>query len=288
MSADFTVTLEKVFHGPLDLLLHLVKDKELEIHAVSLATVCDEYCAHVKAMDEVEIDEAAEYLVTAATLVAIKSRSLLPKEELVEEEDAFDPGEELVRQLLAYKALRETAEWLGAQRAERRLRLGGGMRHIGQAAELEGSDLEDEEDVEWELGDVSLWDLLRIFRRLEEETGFNRPHKIRPKGRSLRSVVQEVWRRLLEVSETTLHALWMATGAKRSEAAYYLVALLELAKQRTVNLEQAEPFGDISVIRRDDGRELELDKLDRTFAAVEHGGTSDTEIGDLLDAGSSL
>ena len=78
----FTVTLERVFHGPLDLLLQLVRDKELEIHLVALAQVCDAYCTHVRSLKDVDVDEAADYLVVAATLLAIKSRSLLPQEEL--------------------------------------------------------------------------------------------------------------------------------------------------------------------------------------------------------------
>ena len=67
---------------------------------VSLAEVCDGFCAHIRSMPEIPVDEAADYLVVAATLLAIKSKGLLPSEEVDLDEDPFDPGEELVQQLL--------------------------------------------------------------------------------------------------------------------------------------------------------------------------------------------
>ena len=87
---DFTVHLDRVFHGPLDLLLQLVKDREVEIHLISLAQVCDDYCRHVRALPRVDVDVAADYLVVAATLIAIKSRALVPREEVEMEEDLVD------------------------------------------------------------------------------------------------------------------------------------------------------------------------------------------------------
>ena len=88
----FQVQLDRVFFGPLDLLLQLVRDKELEIHVVALADVCDAYCRYIRSLAKVDVDEAADYLVLAATLLAIKSRSLLPQDEVEVDEDPFDPA----------------------------------------------------------------------------------------------------------------------------------------------------------------------------------------------------
>ncbi len=273
--ADFTVHLERVFHGPLDLLLHLVRDKELEIHVVSLAQVCDAYCSHVRQLPVVDVDQAADFLVIAATLLAIKSRSLLPTDEIDSEEDPFDPGEELVHQLLAYKELRKAADHLADRWQQRSRWLPAGGRWLGQY-QLE----EDEEEEEWDLGEISIWDLLKIITRLNQETGFLRPHQIRPAGRPLRAYVQEVWEKLQALPETSLLALLRDGKKGKADAAYYLVALLELAKQQQVDLKQADFFDDIHVLRSEAGEMFDLDAIDEHFD--ENPDESEPEVDDLL------
>ncbi|HEX9793351.1 MAG TPA: segregation/condensation protein A [Planctomycetota bacterium] len=271
----FTVTLERVFQGPLDLLLQLVREKELEIHAVSLSQVCDAYCHFVRTLEKVDVDQAADYLVVAATLLAIKSRSLLPQEEIEAEDDPFDPGEELVQQLLAYKSLREAADELGERHSARARLLPPGGRFLGKFKR------EDEaEEADWDLGDVSLWDLLQVFRRLEKETGFLRPHHVRPTGRSLRSYVQDVWDQLDAREQVTLSQLLEDKGVRREDAAFYLVAFLELAKQRAIDLRQDVPFGDVTIRRSGETFEVNLEQLDESFD--EHGPESEPEVGELL------
>ena len=82
LPSDFTVALERVFHGPLDLLLHLVREQEVEIHEVKITDVIDGYMQHLRALEELDLEVAGEFLVMAATLMAIKSRSLLPTEDV--------------------------------------------------------------------------------------------------------------------------------------------------------------------------------------------------------------
>jgi segregation and condensation protein A len=276
----FTVHLERVFHGPLDLLLQLVRDKELEIHLVALADVCDAYCEHVRTLKDVDVDEAADYLVVAATLLAIKSRSLLPQEELDVEEDPFDPGEELVQQLLAYKELRRVAEQLADARERRARRMSAGGRWLGRPP-ADTSD--EEEDEEWDLGDVSVWDLLRVIGQLEEETGFLRPHRVRPTGRPLHVYVEELWHRLQRSSATSLRGILREAETPRpGDAAYYLVALLELAKQQQVDLSQDRPFADVLVQRVEGAGELHLEDLDADFDKdfAQHDSEVDELIGE--------
>lgn len=277
-ASSFTVHLERVFHGPLDLLLQLVRDKELEIHVVSLVEVCDAFCKHVRGMEQVDVDEAADYLVIAATLLAIKSRSLLPQEEIDAEEELFDPGEELVQQLLAYKELRRAADELAARREMRVRLLPAGGRWLGRAA---AEQEEQPEPEEWDLGDVSVWDLFRVIARLEQETGFLRPHHVRPMGRPLRAYVEELWLRLQDLPATTWAALMQDLRAHRGDAAYTLVALLELAKQQQVDLAQERPFGDVQVRRVEGAGALALDALDQSFDPPALAG--DAEVGELME-----
>lgn len=276
----FTIHLERVFHGPLDLLLQLVREKELEIHVVALTEVCDAYCRHVRSLDSVDVDEAADYLVIAATLLAIKSRSLLPQEEIEAEEDLFDPGEELVQQLLAYKELRRVTDELNARRDARARLLPAGSRWLGRAAAAEGA-AEDAEtpapEPQFDLGDVSVWDLFRVIAHLESETGFLRPHRVRQMGRPLRAYVEELWLRLQEVPATTWRALMKDLRAHRGDAAYTLVALLELAKQQQVDLQQDAPFSDVQVRRIDGARALALEELDGAFDQPEPGIEDEVE-----------
>ncbi len=273
---DFTIHLERVFQGPLDLLLQLVRDKELEIHVVSLAEVCDAYCQYVRSMEQIDVDEAADFLVVAATLLAIKSRSLLPQEELGEDEDPFDPGEELVQQLLVYKELRQAADSLGASWRHRAKLLPAGGKWLGRYS-LE----EDEEEQEWDLGEVSVWDLLKVFRRLEKETGFMRPHQVREQGRPLSWYVEEVWSRIEAGGKLNLTEVFTQEQTFRGDAAYYLVALLELAKQKAIDLEQEQTFGDIYVSRSSPEAEIHLDELDEGFD--HHAAEMEQEVGDLLE-----
>lgn len=272
----FQVHLDRVFYGPLDLLLQLVRDKELEIHVVALAEVCDAYCQHVRSLREVDVDEAADFLVIAATLLAIKSRSLLPQEEIETDEDPFDPGEELVQQLLAYKELRRVAETLrdGWDRRARLMHAGG--RWLGKVDEPES----EEEEEAFDLGDVSIWDLLQVFTRLEAETGFLRPHHVRPVGKPLRAYVEELWHRIQEVQATTLRDILVEENVVRGDAAYYLVALLELAKQQQVDIKQDEPFADVFINYRSEAGVLHLEDIDETFDRQHE--EYDPELGELL------
>ena len=262
VAPNFTVHLEQVFHGPLDLLLQLVRDSELEIHVVSLADVCDAYCQFVRSMDEVDVDEAADYLVVAATLLAVKSRSLLPQEEIGEEEDPFDPGEELIHQLLMYKELRQAAEELGAGFRRRARLLSAGGRWLGKQTENNGDEVEEED---WDLGDISIWDLLKVFQRLEKETGFMRPHKIMEIGRSLSWYVEEVWSRLEHGASLDLDDVFQAEEINRGDASYYLVALLEMAKQKAIDIHQEHAFGRIIVQRSAAAADIRLEDLDAGF-----------------------
>ncbi len=104
-----------VFEGPLDLLLHLIRQNEVDITDIPVARIAAQYLETIELMEELNLDVAAEYLVMAATLALIKSRMLLP-DESQEEIEAFDPRADLVQRLLEYQRFKEAAETLSKRR----------------------------------------------------------------------------------------------------------------------------------------------------------------------------
>jgi len=105
-----------VFEGPLDLLLHLIRQNEVEITEIPIAQICDQYLRYLEVMQELRIDIAADYLVMAATLALIKSRMLLPPSGEEDEDDGLDPRADLVARLLEYQRYKEVAEQLAKRR----------------------------------------------------------------------------------------------------------------------------------------------------------------------------
>src|SRR5690625_6034579 len=110
MSLQYRVKLD-TFEGPLDLLLHLIKQYEIDIYDVPLVEIIDQYTAYIKTMQFLELNVASEYLVMAATLIALKSQMLLLKQEIdTDDEYVEDPKEELMQRLIKYRKYKERSE----------------------------------------------------------------------------------------------------------------------------------------------------------------------------------
>ncbi|GGG57275.1 segregation and condensation protein A [Paenibacillus radicis (ex Gao et al. 2016)] len=115
------------FEGPLDLLLHLIDKAEIDIHEVSISEITDQYMEYLHAMKELELDVTSEFLVMAATLLSIKSKQLLPKPPVFEDEyedwqdDGLDPRDELIQKLVEYRKFKQIAEQLREKELERSL-----------------------------------------------------------------------------------------------------------------------------------------------------------------------
>ncbi len=228
---DFTVSLEEVFEGPLDLLLHLVKEQEVEIQDIRLADVAHAYMDHVRALRGLDIEIAGEYLVIAATLMAIKSRSLLPREE-IELEDDLDPQDELIQRLIEYRRFKGASDDLEDRFHRRTLEHARGYRR-------EVTDNEPERS--YDLGEVSSWDLLATFSRLMRETLAGRPHTIKGDPRPLRWYVQSIGSAVRSrPGGATLRDLVEAMGdvATREGMVGAFCALLELMKIGLVSAQQ--------------------------------------------------
>ncbi len=261
---DYTVELERVFRGPMDLLLHLVKDQEVEIQDVEIGRVIEGYFTYLDTLEELDLEIAGDFLVMAATLMSIKARSLLPREE-VTLEDELDPEDELIQRLIEYRHFKEASEDLEARWTSRAQ-----TRERGVHAEL----AERESDRSYDLSEVTPWDLLGAFSRLMRETLANRPHKVCGERRPLRWYVHEVGRILKGARAISLGELLARLDEKpgREDLIGAFCALLELMKLGLVSARQEEQRGEIQLALREEALGAELDDVIRAATFMDEGG----------------
>lgn len=255
MTEEYTVRLDTVFQGPMDLLLHLVKDQEVEIHEIEIAKVLDGYFAYLESLEELDIEFAGDFLVMAATLMAIKSRSLLPRDEVELDED-IDPRDELIQRLMEYKRFKEVSQRLEGLARERALLHERGWR--GEAAEHR-------EEPTLDLSEIDVWDLASNFARLMRETGGGGSHHVMVEARPLRFYVERMAHRVREAGAMTLRGLVAELDCEheRENLVGSFCALLELVKLGLVSVEQEAEEGEISVVLRAEHRE-DLDEVLRS------------------------
>ena len=237
---DYTVRLSRVFHGPMDLLLHLVREQEVEIHEIEITRILEGYLAYLTELTDLDIELAGDFLVMAATLMAIKSRSLLPGE-AVDLEDELDPKDELIQRLIEYRRFREVSEELERGWNERQAMAPRGYR--GEVATPSA-------EREYDLGELTVWDLLATFSRLMRETLANRPHQISGDPRPLRFYVEEFVGRLRAQGSVSLRGLVRSFGEAvppREALIGSFCALLELVKMELIDVEQDTPRDDIRI-----------------------------------------
>ncbi len=243
---DYTVFLEQVFRGPMDLLLHLVREQEVEIHEVEITSVLKGYLAYLEAMRELDIEVAGEFLVLAATLMAIKSRSLLPREE-IDLEDELDPKDELIQRLLEYRRFKEVSDQLATGLASRaNLHPRGAFPEVAEERAAEEPMLD--------LGDLTAWDLLATFSRLMRETLANAPVHVAGESRPMRFYVKNLASVIKRSGALSLVDMMKAIDEEPTKETLVgaFCALLELIKIGVVTAQQDDRTGDIQVVLSDD------------------------------------
>ncbi len=229
---EYQVDLE-TFRGPLDLLLYLVKRNEVDIFDIPIAKVAEQFLEYMGLLEMIDVEWAGEFLVMAATLMEIKSRMLLPRnEELAVEED--DPRKELVRQLLEYRKYKDAAALLEAQAEKQQTRL------ARQPLEI----LQPPDPAQQPLQHVELWDLVSAFGRLMRETMALQPQQIVLDETPIQVHMEHILARLQAQPRLALTEL-ITPPVTRGRLLGLFLATLELIKGKRVQVVQDQPFGDI-------------------------------------------
>ncbi|MBA3881126.1 MAG: segregation/condensation protein A [Chthoniobacterales bacterium] len=237
MESDYKVKLA-IFEGPLDLLLYLIKRDELDIYEISLERITRQYLEYLQAFKELNIDVAGEFVVMAANLIYLKSRSLLPVDQQPPEEDVGedDPRWDLIRQLIEYKKFKEAASQLQARQLEQELiftRDGGGVE-VSAAVPLR-------------LGEAGIFQLINAFqtviKRVEAREGL---HEIFGEHFNVSDKIDWILRRVSDGVPLRFAELF-ASMASRVEIVVTFLALLELVRLRQIRATQQNPFDEIEI-----------------------------------------
>jgi segregation and condensation protein A len=240
------------FRGPMDLLLHLVREQEVEITEVDLSRLCDQYLRALDVLGELDINVAGEFLVMASTLLLIKSRAILPREE-VDLAEELDPGDELILQLLEYRKFKSLAMELGRRGEQRALRFPRG------ASEVPPEELP-------VLEEVSIWDLVGTFARLTEELGLKRSFDTLRQEKPLKEYLRAVLDQLHAQPQWTFRELLLHAGGRNGVFGVFL-SVLELTKTGQIRVEQGENGGEIVLRLREDRDETLLSGIFQDAAA---------------------
>ncbi|MEP7118252.1 MAG: segregation/condensation protein A, partial [Acidobacteriota bacterium] len=226
------------FDGPLDLLLHLIKKNEVNVYDIPIALITGQYLAYLSLMRELNLDVASEFLVTAATLIHIKSRSLLPRQETAaaDPDDEIDPRDLLVQRLLDHQRFKAAAELLHERET---LRNAQWTRPDARIEAIAG------EPVEPEL-DVDLFGLLAAFRRVLERSKDAPLVVLPPEQLSIETRIEQLLARLSDTDACGFEQLFDDV-AGRGDLIVTFLALLEMIRLKLVRVFQPGGAGAIRI-----------------------------------------
>lgn len=224
------------FEGPLDLLLHLIQQHELDIKDIPISFICEKYVEYIMLMQDLNIDLASEYLVMAATLAHIKSKMLLPKPPVDQDDESaedFDPRSELVRRLLEYQKYKNAAEQLGQTAV-----LGRDVFLRGAPAPMV--------DGPAELAQVSVFKLFDAFHKLLSRAVQTADHLIDVDRISISERIIELTDLLKGKGRVPFTALFNESMT-RSDLIVSFLAVLEMTRLRMMAVLQEGPLGPIQI-----------------------------------------
>ncbi len=229
------IELER-FQGPLDLLLHLIRQQDIDIFHIPISTITDQFLAAVEGIGAEDLDGAGEFLEMAATLIRIKAQMLLPRP--MDDEDE-DPRAELVRRLLEYEQIREIAIRLSNSEAERARKYGKGYVEPRPQRYLEDTPLETTWD---EVKEAAIW--------VELPHPMNRAHRVRTGLVAMEEKIELILATLKDMSKVEFKEL-LAPWKEKMHGVMTFLAGLELSRQRAVTLRQSRLFSELWLLRRD-------------------------------------
>ena len=226
------------FEGPLDLLLHLIKKSKMEIFDVQISEITQQYLDYIKAMSDLNLDIASEYLVMSAELIEIKSKKLLPgREDEFQDEEVEDSEEKLKKRLLEYQKYKQSTDVFRNLEEKR-------FNYYTKAPEslkqYTNETLEND-------GSVDVYDLLNAFQKLLERQEYNKPlnTKIARKEISVKdkiNYIKEILNRKKKVEFTRLF-----NECTKEEIVVTFLSILEMSKDNLITLSQNKNFSKIYV-----------------------------------------
>lgn len=228
------------FEGPLDLLLHLVNKMEIDLYDIPVAEITEQYMAYIQAMKEIELNIASEYLVMAATLLAMKSSTLLPTQENVDDEDDYeeDPKEALITRLIEYRKYKEAAEQLKEKELEE--------NQIYTRAPYTFDESFEKPPIT--KGEASIFSMIDAMQAIIERQKYNQPLQTRIDKVELTidERMDEIIN-LVEESSDVISFEELFPYADRSHIVTSFLAILQLLKDKKIYCQQAHNFAPIFV-----------------------------------------
>ena len=229
----------KNFNGPLDLLLHLVKEAKIEIKDIFLSEVTSQFLAYMTQLNTLDVDKASEYMEIAATLLEIKSHSLLPVMPGLEDDSAETSEQLLIRRLEEYAKLFKEASME--------------LKELENVDRLYKEPSKEAGDVRFTVKDLSLENLLNAFAGILHKVELrkldvNSPRQIKKETFSVKGKMLYIRDLLMEKDETYFFSLF-EEDASANEVVVTFSALLELMKLQFIKTEQPDAFGDIKIVR---------------------------------------
>lgn len=250
----FVVELDR-FHGPLDLLLHLIRSQDIDIFDIPIARITEQFQVALSAgIDRLELDRAGEFLEMASTLVRIKAQLLIPRNESPDWEE--DPRADLVRRLLEYEHFQEVAQVLMSAEADR-------SRHFAKGYVPRIPDTAPPVE-ELEVTLEELMEAAREVREPAEEAIHRAPTRRVPVSEKI-----SLARRLLEESERIPFGRLYGPWNDRYHGVAGLLGCLEMARRQAVRVRQAEPFAQVWLYRGERFWEREEDEAGEEADALE-------------------
>ncbi len=232
----YTVTINE-FEGPLDLLLHLIKEAEIDIFDISIEANTKQYLDYIRQMEELNLSIASEYLVMAADLIEMKSRSLLPNNQMAEEDEyEEDPREALIKKLLAYKKYKDiTSEFkkLEESRQEIFTKLPSSLKPYA------------DQNTPIKSNGVGISDLLNAFEHFLDRQKLNRPLSTKITKREIS--VDERSKQIRKILKTRKQASFTSLFdiMSRDYIVATFLAILEMARKQELVIKQDNTFDEI-------------------------------------------
>lgn len=227
------------FEGPLDLLLHLISNAKINIEDIFVSQITEQYLEHMAEIGELDMDRASEFLQMAATLIYIKSRTLVPRRQETEDAEEIDSEQELIERLKQYKIYKEICEKLKSlenEAAQCYYKLAEELPQLPQKVSFEGITL-----------DALYQAFLEAFQRLKtEEKEKEKPLHISKEIFSVKEKMGHILREIRKYNSLSFFTL-LSFSKSRMEAAVTFVAILELIHRNDITISQKSNFADITI-----------------------------------------